>query len=46
MRALELPLTPEQRSSFPVDWIFVAVLEQANGVANEDYYAEIFIKLM
>lgn len=45
VRALQLSLTPEQRRRFPVDWIFVAVLEQANGATNEDYYGEIFKKV-
>lgn len=46
VRAMQLSLTSEQRRKFPVDWIFVAVLEREDGMTNADYYDEIFADVM
>lgn len=46
VRALALELAPEERRKFPIDWIFVVVLEKASGEANTSYYPDLFAKVM
>ena len=46
VRALQLSLSPAQRRKFPVDWIYVAVLEEGKGGTDQDYYKDIFRNMM
>ncbi|HSY49244.1 MAG TPA: hypothetical protein VLC46_10570 [Thermoanaerobaculia bacterium] len=48
VRDVELKLPAEERKAFPIDRIFVVVLDHSSGMLNQDngYYASAFTKLM